>query len=104
MRWHQADHDIVTRGQLGLYGNVTPEQQAMVVAASRRVGDGAGAGRDLEMLGGTNWESQGAGAVSPIPGGASSVSTSTGQSSSSARARCSGICVVSSNGRGHGLH
>ncbi len=52
MKWHRADHDIVTSGQLGLYGNVTPQQQAAMVAAQRRVGDSLGAGRDLVAQGG----------------------------------------------------
>jgi hypothetical protein len=70
MEAHRADHNAVTEGQLGLYGRVTPEQQAAIVAARRRVGDDWGAGRDLQALGGTNWEAHGAGAVAPIPGGA----------------------------------
>lgn len=53
MKWHQADHDIVTQGQLGLYGSVTPQQQAAMVAAQRRVGDDWGQGRELQSAGGT---------------------------------------------------
>jgi hypothetical protein len=70
MEAHRADHLAVTAGQTGLFGNMTPQQQAANVVARRRVGDDWGAGRDLEMLGGTNWEQLGAGAVGPIPGGA----------------------------------
>jgi hypothetical protein len=70
MQAHQPDHDVVTAGQLGLYGRTTPQQLAANVAARRRIGDDWGAGRDLQALGGTNWEAHGAGAVAPIPGGA----------------------------------
>jgi hypothetical protein len=72
MAAHQKDHNIVTSRQAGIFGpGATGQQQAADVAARpARVGDGAGAGRDLERLGGTNWEAQGAGAVGPIPAGA----------------------------------
>lgn len=70
MQAHHEDHLTVTAGQTGLFGYSTPQQLAATVAARRRVGDDWGAGRDLQALGGTNWESRGAGAVGPIPAGA----------------------------------
>ena len=55
MQAHQQDHDIVTAGQGGLYGSATPQQLAAQVAARHpRVGGGAGAGRDLVALGGSD--------------------------------------------------
>lgn len=72
MAGHQPVHDIVTSRQAGIFGPGATGQQMAANVADRpaRVGDGAGAGRDLERLGGTNWEAQGAGAVGPIPAGA----------------------------------
>ena len=68
MQAHEADHRVVTAGQGGLYGSATPQQMAADVAARAfRAGDGAGAGRELVALGGYDFESQGAGAVAPIP-------------------------------------
>ena len=46
----------------GLYGSATGQDLAAVDRQrSARVGDGVGAGRDLQRLGGTDFESQGAG-------------------------------------------
>lgn len=57
MQAHQQDHDRVTVGQGGIFGpGATGEQMAADVAARQpRVGDGAGAGRDLERNGGA-WD------------------------------------------------
>ena len=69
VRDHEADSAILTAGQHGIFGsNDSPQQQAQQVAArAARVGDGAGAGRELETWGGVDFESQGAGAVAPVP-------------------------------------
>jgi hypothetical protein len=69
MAAHAAgDHQAVTSGQGGLFGpGATGQQLAAEVAARRpRVGDGAGAGRDLEALGGA-WDIA-ATTDSPCPG------------------------------------
>jgi hypothetical protein len=65
-----ADHRVVQQGQAGIFGpGATGEQMAADVAARRpRVGeDWGGGGRDLQPLGGLDFESQGAGAIAPIP-------------------------------------
>lgn len=67
---HVADHDVVTAGQRGMFGDIAPETVAAAVARRRVGGDFIGQARDIPQLGGTNWESMGAGAVAPIPGGA----------------------------------
>lgn len=63
------DHRTVQAGQAGLFGHLTPEDRGAAVAAQQaRVGeDWGGGGRALEARGGLDWESQGAGAVAPIP-------------------------------------
>jgi hypothetical protein len=51
-----------------LYGHMSPQEKGAAVAARpARVGDAWGGGRELQPLGGTDWESQGAGAVAPVP-------------------------------------
>jgi hypothetical protein len=74
---HQADHNVITASQHGIMGAITPEAQAAIVARQHRVGDGVGAGRDLQRLGGVDFESQGAGAVGPVPYRADLTSRST---------------------------
>lgn len=52
----------------GLFAGATGQGMAAEVAGwNVRVGDGVGAGRDLVRLGGVDFESQGAGAVGPVP-------------------------------------
>jgi hypothetical protein len=68
---HQATHDYFTRNQRGITGMSGQQAAAEVAERAPTVGSGLpGCGRPLERLGGTNWESQGAGAVGPIPAGA----------------------------------
>jgi hypothetical protein len=67
MEAHRADHDVVASGQGGIFGALSGQDQAAMLASRRRVGDGAGAGRDLIPMGGVDFESQGAGAIGPIP-------------------------------------
>ena len=56
-------------GQVGILGAGSSPQENAAAIAERpaRVGDGSGNGRDLEAWGGFDWESQGAGAVGPVP-------------------------------------
>ena len=52
----------------GLYASATGQDMAAEVAArAARVGDDWGNGRELETRGGLDFESQGAGAIAPIP-------------------------------------
>lgn len=73
MQVHRQSEDrrVVQAGQAGLFGHATPQEMGATVAARpATIGGAWGQGRPLERLRGTNWESQGAGAVGPIPGGA----------------------------------
>ncbi len=57
-----ADHKVITAGQQGIMGDVSPQQQAAIVASQRRVGEGTSAPRDLTAAGGTiPWEAYGSG-------------------------------------------
>jgi hypothetical protein len=67
---HQADHNIITAGQQGIFGDLRPQDMAATVARRQVGGDFIGQARDIPQLGGTDWEAMGAGAVGPVPGGA----------------------------------
>ena len=61
MEAHRAVSGQLRAAHQGLF-DMTPQAQAALVAATRRVGDGTSAGRDLQALGGTiPWESYGSG-------------------------------------------
>ena len=65
---HRAVSGRLRAGHAGMFGSDTGQDLAAVFSGQNaRVGDGVGAGRELQRLGGTDWESQGAGAVAPIP-------------------------------------
>jgi len=49
MQAHQQDHNTVTAGQAGIFGQTSPQQMAATVAArAATVGTGTDAGRPLE--------------------------------------------------------
>lgn len=53
MQAHQADHDVITAGQTGLFGALSPEELGAAVAARpATVGDAWGQGLPLERNGG----------------------------------------------------
>lgn len=52
MEAHRAVSGQLRDAHRGMY-DMTPQAQAALVAATRRVGDGTSAGRDLQALGGT---------------------------------------------------
>lgn len=68
MEAHAAVSGRLGAAHQGLFPGATGQQLAAQVARmNARVGDGVGAGRDLVQLGGVDFESQGAGAVAPVP-------------------------------------
>jgi len=53
MEAHRAEHDVITAGQNGLYGALSPQEKAAAVAArAATVGSAWGHGRPLERQGG----------------------------------------------------
>lgn len=64
---HRAISERLRASQSGLYAGATGQQLAALASRTARVGDGVGSGRDLVRLGGIDFESQGAGAVGPVP-------------------------------------
>lgn len=65
---HRAVSGRLRARHEGMYGSATGADLAAVFSdQNARIGDGVGAGRELQRLGGTDFESQGAGAVAPVP-------------------------------------
>ena len=65
---HRASSAVLRAAHQGLYGHLSPQDMGAVATAHpATVGTAWGNGRELETRGGLDWESQGAGAVAPIP-------------------------------------